>query len=153
MTESELRVFIDVVIEYFRDVSGDPVEMGVPFVQDGRTNLLDHTGVIGISGAKRGGVLVTAAEPMLRELASIILGTGDLESEDVVDMVGELTNTVAGNVRREFGSSFMISVPIVLQGKPDDVRLRLKPPIFVVPINWREHRAYLSVGLEDDHVT
>ncbi|MFP4376951.1 MAG: chemotaxis protein CheX [Spirochaetales bacterium] len=152
MTERELRVFIDVVVEYFRDVTGDPVEMGVPFVQEGRTKLLDHTGVIGISGAKRGGVLVTAGEQMLRELAAIILGSEELEPEDVVDMVGELTNTVAGNVRREFGSSFMISVPIVLEGKPSDIRFRLKPPIFVVPINWRDHRAYLSVGLEDGHV-
>ncbi len=63
-------------------------------------------------------------------------------------MVGELTNTIAGNVRREFGPEFMISAPMVVQGRPEDLRMRLRPPVFVVPIRWRNYDAYLSVGLE-----
>ena len=148
MTESELRVFIDVVVDYFTQITGDEVSMGVPHIREGRTRLLDHTGVIGISGSKRGGIYVTADNDMLADLAALILGDDELTHEDIVDMVGELTNTIAGNVRREFGSSFMISVPIVLEGKPDDIRLRLTPPVFVVPIKWKAHQAYLSVGLE-----
>ncbi len=153
MNENELRVFIDVVIDYFREITGDPVEMGVPHVQEGRATLLDHTGLIGISGAKRGGVMVTAETETLRDLATIIVGDGGLDDEEIVDMVGELTNTIAGNVRRHFGTSFMISVPIIMQGRPDDLRLRLKPPVFVVPIDWRTHRMYLSIGLEDSGVS
>jgi chemotaxis protein CheX len=148
MTEKELRVFIDVVVEYFGQISGDNATMGVPYIQEGKAQLLDHTGVIGISGPRKGGIFVTAGNRMLRELAGIILESEEVEDEEVLDMVGELTNTIAGNVRREFGASFMISVPIILQGRPSDLKLQLKPPVFVVPVNWRDHQAFLSVGLE-----
>ena len=63
-------------------------------------------------------------------------------------MAGEIANTVAGNVRENFGSSFMISVPIILKGSPDDVIIRMVPPIFIIPIKWRVFSAYLAVGLE-----
>jgi chemotaxis protein CheX len=148
MTEKELRVFIDVVIDYFSQVADDAATMGVPYIQEGKTNLLDHTGVIGISGARKGGIYVTASNDMLRQLAAIILESDDVSGDEVLDMVGELTNTIAGNVRRVFGSSFMISVPIIVEGKPNDLRLQLKPPVFVVPIKWRSHQAFLTVGLE-----
>ena len=148
MTEQELRIFIDVVIDYFVLLSDESARMGVPYIQEGKSQLLDFTGVIGISGARKGGIFVTASSSMLKELASLILESDDVAPDEILDMVGELTNTIAGNVRREFGSSFMISVPIIVEGRPQDLRLQIKPPVFVVPINWRTHQAFLSVGLE-----
>ncbi|GAB6090251.1 chemotaxis protein CheX [Spirochaeta dissipatitropha] len=148
MTELQLRAFIRVLVEYFEEVSSEGAQMGIPYMREGETILLEYTGLIGISGAQRGGIYITADESMLRELASVILGPGELSTEDVVDMVGELTNTVAGNVRRSFGSGFMISVPIVLRGRPEDILMKLRPPVFVVPIQWHGHKLYLSVGLE-----
>jgi len=148
MTEQELKAFISVVVNYFEEVTDSAAEMGVPYVKSGPTVILDHTGVIGISGKRRGGILVTATEEMLRELAEEILGTDEVSTSDVVDMVGEFANTIAGNVRASFGSSFMISVPIILQGRPTDILMKLKPPVFIIPIGWREHHCYLSVGLE-----
>ncbi|NCN04497.1 MAG: chemotaxis protein CheX [Spirochaetales bacterium] len=148
MTEQELRIFIDVVIDYFVLLSDESARMGVPYIQEGKSQLLDFTGVIGISGARKGGIFVTASSSMLKELASLILESDDVAPDEILDMVGELTNTIAGNVRREFGSSFMISVPIIVEGRPQDLRLQIKPPVFVVPINWRSYQAFLSVGLE-----
>ncbi|AFG36708.1 chemotaxis protein CheX [Spirochaeta africana] len=148
MTETQLRAFIQVVVDYFAGLPAENAEMGIPYMREGDTILLDHTGLIGISGAQRGGVYVTADEAMLRDLAGVILGESDISTEDLVDMVGELTNTIAGNVRKSFGSGFMISVPIMLRGKPDDILMKLRPPVFVIPIQWRSHKLYLSVGLE-----
>ena len=148
MTESQLRAFIQVVVDYFSGLPTEGARMGIPYMREGDTILLDHTGLIGISGAQRGGIYVTAGEDMLRELATIILGEGELSTDDLVDMVGELTNTIAGNVRKSFGSGFMISVPIVLRGRPDDILMKLRPPVFVIPIEWQQHKLYLSVGLE-----
>lgn len=148
MTETQLRAFIQVVVEFFAGISSDGASMGIPYMREGDTILLEHTGLIGISGAQRGGIYITAGEAMLRELAAMILGSSDISQDDVVDMVGELTNTIAGNVRKSFGSSFMISVPIVLRGRPEDILMKLCPPVFVIPIEWRGHKLYLSVGLE-----
>lgn len=148
MTESQLRAFIQVVVDFFSGVSDEGAQMGIPYMREGDTILLEHTGLIGISGAQRGGIYITADEAMLRQLASVILGSDDITKDDVVDMVGELTNTIAGNVRKSFGSGFMISVPMVLRGRPEDIQMQLSPPVFVIPIQWQMHKFYLSVGLE-----
>ncbi|TVR06196.1 MAG: chemotaxis protein CheX [Spirochaetaceae bacterium] len=148
MSEQELKAFIDVVVRYFQEVAGEQAKMGIPTVKTGSAILLGHTGIIGISGAKRGAIYVTADRAMLAELASIILGTTDVHDDDVLDMVGELSNTIAGNVRNVFGNTFMISVPIIVKGTPEDILMKLKPPIFTIPIRWRSHTCYLTVGLE-----
>jgi chemotaxis protein CheX len=148
MTEQEVKYFIDVVVNYFRDISGEPSEMGIPYIKEKETVLLDYTGLIGISGAKKGAIYLTSSKEMLSEITSILLGYDNPEEELVVDMAGEIANTIAGNVRENFGASFMISVPIILKGCPDDVIIRMVPPIFIIPIKWRKHSAFLAVGLE-----
>lgn len=148
MKESELREFIDVVVNYFQEVTGESVEMGMPYIKESKSIVLDYTGVIGISGTRKGAIYLTASKEMLKEVASIILGTNDVDDECAIDMVGEITNTIAGNVRENFGSSFMISVPIILKGSPEDVIFKLQPPVFIIPIKWRTFSSYLVVGLE-----
>lgn len=148
MTELELKYFVDVVVNYFQDISGEPSEMGIPFVKEKETVLLDYTGLIGISGAKKGAIYLTASKDMLSEITSILLGYESPEEDLVVDMAGEIANTIAGNVRENFGASFMISVPIILKGCPEDVIIRMVPPIFIIPIKWRKYSAFLAVGLE-----
>ena len=49
----------------------------------------------------------------------------------MVDLVGEVANTIAGNARSEFGEEFEISVPIVLRGAPDEILLPRKDRSFV----------------------
>jgi len=148
MKETELKDFIDVVVSYFEEVTGETVEMGIPYIKDGKSVVLDYTGVIGISGTRKGAIYLTASRDMLTDIASIILGSDEIDEECAVDMVGEITNTIAGNVRQSFGSSFMISVPIILKGSPEDVVFKLQPPVFIIPIKWRSYSSYLVVGLE-----
>jgi chemotaxis protein CheX len=148
MKEAELKYFIDVVVGYFREISGEPSEMGIPFIKEKDAALLDYTGLIGISGAKKGAIYLTATRAMLSDITTILLGEENPGEALVVDMAGEIANTIAGNVRENFGSSFMISVPIILRGCPDDVIIRMIPPIFIIPIKWRSHSAFLAVGLE-----
>ena len=148
MSEQELRCFIDVVVRYFSDVTGEPCEMGIPFVKDGAQIVSDYTGLIGISGSRKGAVYITSPKKMLSDIASIILDEESPSEEYIVDMAGEIANTVAGNVRESFGSSFMISVPIVIKGAPEDLVFRLAPPVFVIPLLWRGMHSHLVVGLE-----
>lgn len=148
MTEQEVKYFIDVVINYFKEISGEPSEMGIPFIKEKEMLLLDYTGLIGISGFKKGAIYLTSTREMLSEIISLLLEIDNPEEAMVVDMAGEIANTIAGNVRENFGTSFMISVPIILKGSPEDVIIRMAPPIFIIPIKWRDHSAFLAVGLE-----
>ncbi len=148
MKEQELKYFIDVVVNYFRDISGEPSEMGIPYIKEKDTVLLDYTGLIGISGTKKGAIYITASKDMLGDITTIILGSDNPGEDLIIDMAGEIANTIAGNVREHFGSSFMISVPIILKGCPEDIIIKMYPPIFIIPIKWRKHSAFLAVGLE-----
>jgi chemotaxis protein CheX len=147
VTETEIRFFIDVVTSYFGQISGEPAAMGIPYVKKAEPVVLEYTGLIGISGPRKGAVYFTAGPGLLAELTRVIL-EAEADEQTLLDMVGELTNTIAGNARRSFGPDFLISVPMVLKGKPDDILLRLTPPVFVIPLNWRREKAFLVVGLE-----
>jgi chemotaxis protein CheX len=148
MTENELLPIIKIVTEYFFSVTSVPAAMGLPYIKRGGDPVFDYTGIIGISGARRGGVYYTAGRELLEEFGKSILGGEELDDEALNDLVGEMTNTIAGNMREIFGSSFLISVPIVLRGKIDNISMRLKPPVFVIPIKWKEYKSHLAVGLE-----
>ena len=42
----------------------------------------------------------------------------------------------------------MISVPVVLEGKPKDIKLPDDIQSFVIPMKWRDHQSYLVICLE-----
>jgi chemotaxis protein CheX len=148
MQEQELKTFIDVVVGYFRDVTDEEAHMGVPFIKAEESMVLDYTALIGISGPKKGGIYLTAEKELLSELCKSLLEMDDAPEDMLTDMAGELANTIAGNVRMTFGSSFMISVPMILSGTPNDIIIKLAPPVFIIPIEWKGTKAYLAVGLE-----
>jgi chemotaxis protein CheX len=148
MTEHELKPIIKIVTEYFLSITGVPAMMGLPYIKRRDDPVFDFTGVIGISGARRGGVYYTAGRELLAEFGKSILGEEELDDDALSDLVGEMTNTISGNMREIFGSSFLISVPIILKGKIDNINMQLKPPVFVIPIRWKEHTSHLAVGLE-----
>jgi chemotaxis protein CheX len=148
MTELEIKGFIKVLTDYFLSVTGSPASMGVPFIKENSTEVFDYVAVIGISGSRKGGVYFTANRPLLEEIARHILGETGLDDATLYDLIGEMTNTISGNMRELFGSTFLISVPIILKGNIDEVVLRLKPPVYVIPIEWNGHKSHLAIGLE-----
>uniref|UniRef100_A0A7C3IDW8 Chemotaxis protein CheX n=1 Tax=Gracilinema caldarium TaxID=215591 RepID=A0A7C3IDW8_9SPIR len=148
MTEEELRGFIQVVTNYFESISGEKAVMGLPYVKGAGSTLGDYTGLIGISGSRKGGIYFTTGRPLLEEFAYIILGEAVQDDDYLYDLVGEITNTIAGNMRETFGSTFLISIPIVLRGRVTDIDMKLKPPVFIIPITWKHHNSHLAIGLE-----
>lgn len=148
MKESELKAFIDIVTGYFTSITGISAQMGVPFIKDDKTDVSDFTGVIGISGNRKGGIYFTAPRNLLKEFGKYILEGEELEDEELYDLVGEMTNTISGNMREYFGTSFLISVPIILKGKIENIQMKLIPPVFIIPIEWQGYSCHLAVGLE-----
>ena len=68
--------------------------------------------------------------------------------EDILDMAGEISNVVAGNIRANLGTNFMISIPLVFEGRPDDLKFNLDSHVYVIPISWKNHDAFVVVGLQ-----
>ena len=148
MKESDLHFFIDSTLNYFREITDEEAVAGIPYVKREDPVVLDITGIIGISGKQKGCIYLTAPNKMLKDLGNIILGDTEYGQEELKDLIGEIANTIAGNVRNVYGSGFLISVPAVVLGKPKDIAIPEKVSAFVVPLKWQEHRSFLAVYLE-----
>lgn len=150
MKERSLEVFVEGVAHYFSTTTGSAANIGTPFLtQDINKYLYDYTGIIGISGNHKGSVFFSASLVMLTNLIAKI-GILTTQEEKLMDLVGEVSNTIAGNARREFGDQFLLSVPIVLKGKGEDIKVSNAVNIYVIPIIWNDRKANLVINLNED---
>lgn len=148
MNETEIKVFINGVRKYFATNTQHEASVRTPYLtsaQDIPGN--DFTGIIGISGQRKGCIYITAPRILLHHLL-LSMGERDVDEQLLIDIAGELTNTISGNAREVFGSGFMISVPVVIKGKPENIQLAQQHRAFIVPFKWQNYSADLVVSLE-----
>ncbi|HLW24452.1 MAG TPA: chemotaxis protein CheX [Steroidobacteraceae bacterium] len=147
LKEAEIRTFVEGAMSYFEVSAQQAATVGSPYlVTDGNPGAYDYTGVIGISGARKGIVYFSAPRGMLAVLLMRMHET-DTSDENIKDLVGEVANTISGNARRDFGRNFVISVPTIVSNDVDKVVAPYSKS-YVIPINWRRHSAKLVVCLE-----
>jgi len=149
MNDKQLEVFVDSIVHYFDTITDDEAAVGTPFLVNSiNEHISEFTGVIGISGNHKGSVFFTAPKNMLMYILAQ-LGIRSTVEDNLLDIVGEVTNTFSGNARKTFGEEFMLSVPIVMKGMSDNIRVSKVVEIYVIPIIWRNLKANLIVNLED----
>ncbi len=147
LKEAEIRTFIEGTTNYFEISARQTASVGSPYlVTDGKPGAYEYTGIISISGARKGIVYFSAPRGMLTVLLMRMQET-DTSDANIMDLVGEVANTISGNARKDFGRNFIISVPTIVA---NDIE-RITAPFarsYVIPINWRTHSAKLVVCLE-----
>ncbi|GAB4229267.1 MAG: hypothetical protein Tsb0034_00880 [Ekhidna sp.] len=147
--ESTCNLFINSVSNYFKHLTEIDSDMKVPYLKESKGLVLkDYTGMIGISGSRKGFVYISANREMFGDLINMFIGIEDPSDEDILDMAGEISNVVAGNVRANLGANFMISVPTVFEGMPDELEIPEDVSVYVIPINWNNHEAFVVLGLD-----
>jgi chemotaxis protein CheX len=147
--ESTCNLFINSVNNYFKHLTEIDSNIMVPYLKESEGLMLkDYTGMITISGSRKGFVYISANRGMFSDLINLFIGIEDASEEDILDMAGEISNVVAGNVRANLGANFMISVPIVFEGMPEELQIPDDVSIYVIPINWNSHEAFVVLGLE-----
>lgn len=148
MVSDEIDIFIRCIETYFEKRSEDKVVIETPYLTSSIARiLLDLTGVISISGAYRGDIYFTAPKEFLE---NIILAHGqtDFNKELLEDAIGELSNTLSGNSRRDLGSRFVISVPHVIHGNASScVELTEGAHSYVIPMKWKDFSAAMVVSV------
>ena len=147
--EATCNLFINSVSNYFKHLTEIDSDMKVPYLKESEGLILkDFTGMIGISGSRQGFVYISANREMFEDLISMFIGIEDATDEDILDMAGEISNVVAGNVRANLGANFMISVPTVFEGMPTELNIPDNVSMYVIPINWNNHEAFVVLGLD-----
>jgi chemotaxis protein CheX len=148
MSQETLQVFIDGVVRYFQHTNDKNVKVGTPYlVENNNPAAYDVTGIIGISGPYRGCVYFTAPRILLKHLL-LSIGELDTSNEHIFDLVGEVANTISGNARSRFGHEFMISVPVMIEGAPNQIHLPTQMRSYVIPVYWKAYHAAVVICLE-----
>lgn len=148
MKETTIKAFVEVVKNYFNQFDEDELVVDTPYLsEDKQPHVYDYTGVIGISGVMRGVVYVTASTQLLQVLLRD-MHENDRDESLMVDLVGEIANTVSGNARSEFGPEFHISIPFVFKGTPQSIILPKEGRAFIIPILWQKQVGEIVVCLE-----
>jgi chemotaxis protein CheX len=149
MNEENLQIFIDAIIRYFGYTTDKDVVVGTPYLEENRSPMaLDYTGIIGVAGPIKGCVYVTAPRILLTHLL-LSSGESDTSEENIIDLIGELANTISGNARRELGKDFMISVPLVIEGAPSHIHLPQEQRSYVIPLSWKSYQAAVVISLSE----
>jgi chemotaxis protein CheX len=146
LRQDTLPVFLQSIMHYFKHITGVPAETETPYLQEGNSEISDFTAVIGVSGDLQGCVYYTAPSEMLDKLLKFV-AENEANDELRCDMAGEVANTLSGNARKQLGAGFMISVPVVIQGKPERLVTYKGAACFVIPILWEGMRSLLMISL------
>lgn len=146
LDEREVSSFVAGTTRYFEVAAGQPASVGSPFlVTQGDPAIHEYTGLITVSGRRQGVVYFTAPRGMLVVML-MKMQESNVGHENLCDLVGEVANTIAGNVRRDFGRELGISTPsVVTSGQSVPLPDGCHP--IVIPINWRSHTAKVVVCL------
>ncbi|KRB06143.1 chemotaxis protein CheX [Lysobacter sp. Root690] len=147
LNETEIKVFIDAVTNYFNQLTQEAAQVRGAFLDDnsGTVPVYDYSGQISISGQFRGTITVSAPRAMIRHLL-LALNESDQSDANLRDTVGELANTLAGNARKHFGGDMEISVPKTAAGAISNSGSRKRP--YVIMVSWKTYSASLVVDIE-----
>jgi chemotaxis protein CheX len=146
LTESDLRLFVDSVVRYFHVTTRVEPVVSSAYLGDGNLQAHEFNGIVSFSGDFNGHVIVSMPPKPLRELL-LLQHEHDLSDVNLLDAVGELANTLAGNARKALGAGLEISVPVKVQGGQGlTARVRQRP--YVITLKWNSHPALICVDLE-----
>lgn len=149
MIEDNLQIFIDTAVNYFSKITAQRIEVGSPYLLENNSlKISDYTGVITISGQCSGCCYFTAPRVLLRYLI-LALGEQDTSESMLLDAVGEISNTLSGNARKDLGRDFIISVPTVFKGEPKIGELPADKRTYIIPILCNSYKAMLGICLSE----
>lgn len=145
LNEEELKLFVDSVRNYFKVSTGQEPKITSAYLATDAVDGYEFNGIVSFSGSYSGQVMVSMPAQLLRELL-LLQGETDLSDTHLLDAVGEIANTLAGNARRTFGPTLGISVPIRLMGATG-VTARVRERPYAITLRWGPLPALVCVDV------
>jgi len=144
-----INPFISAVQNVFRTMVGCEVSVGRPYIKDDAAGYADVSGVIGLSGDATGCVVLSYPMEVACKVASAFAGVEmDKDHEDFTDAIGELTNMVAGNAKKDLhGLNIGISLPSVVIGARHVISGLRAAPRLVIPCSVEHGQFQVEVAL------
>jgi chemotaxis protein CheX len=149
MKAQYINPFLIASMNLFKNYLGVDCRSEAPFLNHDPQNLDEVTGIIGLAGETVGAVVLSFNRETAMAIASRMAGKQfHTLSNEVVDIVGELVNIVAGNAKKdllEFRIS--ISLPGVLIGEGSKIKWPTSVPVITIPFESELGRFSVNVSL------
>lgn len=152
-----INPFITATQSVFKTMLSIDVKMNKPIFKTEKKTSGDVTGIMGLVGDRKGTITISFS----REGAMFVYQTlfGDECSSvtpDVIDAIGELTNIISGQSRKELekvGINLKASIPMVVVGKEVEMNFITTLPIVQLPFtfklkNGEKEIMYLGISFE-----
>lgn len=125
---------------------------GKPFLKTDNKAQGDISGIIGLTGSAKGVVIFTLTEPAALRIVSSMLSEpfGELNAE-VSDAIGELTNMISGDARRELagkGYKFEAGLPSIIKGPGHVIENITKGPTIAIPFDIEGAKFVVETSFE-----
>lgn len=146
LTEADIKLFVDSVKRYMTVTTKEEPLITSAYLGSDSIEAHEFNGVVTFSGAFNGHVMVSMPPQLLRELLLMQHET-NLSEANLLDAVGEIANTLAGNARKQLGPELDISVPITIHGN-QGMRARVRQRPYVITFRWNHQPALVCVDME-----
>jgi len=125
-----------------------------PRLKKNEIALGDVSGLIGmVSEQAKGSLSITFEGGLaLATMKNMVGEAPDEINEEIIDLVGEITNMVTGGAKRmlsEKGIEFDMATPIVVSGADHSIHHKAKGPIVIIPLKNELGRAYIEFSFDE----
>ena len=131
--------FINATINVLETMAFMTVNAGKPYLKKDSIAKGDVSGILGLTGVANGTIAVTFEEKCILSVVSNMFGEKMSElNNEIADAVGELTNMISGQARRELeetGKVFKAAIPSVIIGKNHSIIHFTSGPKVAIPFN------------------
>ncbi len=132
-----INPFINATINVLEMMAFVTVSAGKPYVKTDNVAVGDVSGVLGLTGIANGTISVTFEEKCILSVVSNMFGeTMDELNSEIADAVGELTNMISGQARKELeqiGKVFKVAIPSVVTGRNHSIIHYSEGPKIAIP--------------------
>ena len=147
-----INPFINATINVLETMAFVNVTAGKPYVKKDNVAVGDVTGVLGLTGVANGTVSVTFEEKCILTVVSNMFGETMTElNNEIADAVGELTNMISGQARRELeevGKVFKAAIPSVITGRNHSITHYTDGPKIAIPFSTENGDFTIEVCFE-----
>ena len=149
LNETDLKLFVDSIRNYLKVTTRQEPQITSAFLGTGDIEGFEFNGMVTFSGSHNGHVIVSMPDKLVREIL-VLQHETDLRDKNLLDAVGEIANTLAGNARKSLGSDLEISVPVKLQGA-HSITARVRKHPYVITLRWNHYSALVCVDMDRRH--
>ena len=148
-----INPFINAILNVLETMAFIRSEPEKPYLKKDNVAKGDISGVVGFTGETNGTVFITFDESCIVKVVSNMFGEQINEiNDDIKDAVGELTNMISGQARKELeeiGKVFQGAIPSVVVGRNHELFPMTKGPKIAIPFKTDFGSFTIEVALEE----